>query len=50
MISGAACSFLATNITGSSLAQVISEGTARTLLTRTQFGHDWEVAPAGCPA
>jgi putative copper resistance protein D len=33
---------LATNITGSSLAQVISDGTAQTLLTRTQFGHDWE--------
>jgi copper resistance protein D len=33
---------LATNITGSSLAQAISDGTAQTVLTRTQFGHDWE--------
>jgi copper resistance protein D len=34
---------LATKITGSTLAQVISDGTVWTVLTRTQFGHDWEV-------
>ncbi len=33
---------LAAKITGSSLAQVIADGTAQTLLTRTQFGHAWE--------
>jgi copper resistance protein D len=33
---------LATKITGSSLAQVLSDGTVWTVLTRTQFGHDWE--------
>ncbi len=44
IVSGAAwLFFLATKITGSSLTQVISDGTARTVLTRTQFGHDWEV-------
>lgn len=34
--------FLVTNITGSSLAQVISDGTARAFLARTQFGHAWD--------
>jgi putative copper resistance protein D len=33
---------LATDITGSSLAQVISDGSAQAVLTRTQFGHDWQ--------
>lgn len=33
---------LATNITGSSLAHAVSDGTAQTLLIRTQFGHTWE--------
>jgi len=43
IVSGAAWLLLvATNITGSSLAQVISDGTAQTLLTRTQFGHTWQ--------
>jgi putative copper resistance protein D len=43
IVSGAAwLLLLATNITGSSLTQVISDGTAQTLLTRTQFGHTWE--------
>ena len=43
IVSGAAwLLLLATRINGSSLAQVISDGTAWTVLTRTQFGHDWE--------
>ena len=34
---------LAAKISGSSLREVISDGAARTFLTQTQFGHDWEV-------
>lgn len=44
IVSGAAwLLFLVAKVTGSSLAQAISDGTARTFLTSTQFGHTWEV-------
>ncbi len=43
ILSGAAwLLFLSAGITGSSVAQVIVDGTAQTVLTRTQFGHDSE--------
>jgi copper resistance protein D len=42
IVSGAAwLLFLVTKIMGSSLTQAISDGTARSFLTRTQFGHAW---------
>jgi len=43
IVSGAAwLVLLASEITGSPLSQVTSDGTVWTVLTRTQFGHDWE--------
>src|SRR5215813_2897991 len=33
--------FLVTKITGSSLTQAIFDGSTSTVLSRTQFGHDW---------